>query len=147
MSEPREFWIRKGTNGFSYETFGDNPGETIRSLSNGDQFYDAVVSIDGGLHVIEKSAYDAILVENKKLRSQLAGVDEIVSMENEIDAYKKAKAENDERFQLEIEELKLDLQECRRNNSLEIARACHADEYIKELKAQLAKYAKGDGIA
>ena len=56
-----EYWIRKGTNDFSYEIFGEGD-EIVKSLSKGDQFYDAIVTepIEGGIHVIEYSEYQRV---------------------------------------------------------------------------------------
>lgn len=60
MCKPKEYWIRKGTNDFTYEFEDDNDiTKTVKSLSQGDQFYDAVVDyeIEGGIHVIEYKEY------------------------------------------------------------------------------------------
>lgn len=58
------FWIRKGTNNFTYEFLNDDLSVTT-SLSRGDQFYDAIVDyeIEGGLHVVEYESYKKDLKE------------------------------------------------------------------------------------
>lgn len=69
MNKPKEYWIRKGTNRFTYEVGDDaDPEGVIRRLALGDQFYDAVVEtpINGGVHVIEKAAYDRVLTALKQ---------------------------------------------------------------------------------
>lgn len=65
----KEYWIRQGTNNFTYE-FWDEPGEEpIESLEKGDQFYDVVFSrpIKGGMHVVQIEAYNEIQAKLERL--------------------------------------------------------------------------------
>lgn len=55
----KEFWIKRGTNKFDYSFF--DPEYEV-SFDRGDQFYDKILEYPakGGVHVIEKKAYDEL---------------------------------------------------------------------------------------
>ena len=84
----REFWIRQGTNGFTYEyDVSVDSLDTIKSLSRGDQVYDAVVTepIEGGIHTIEFSAYAALLVRCEKAESLVRFIVPYVELQPPLD--------------------------------------------------------------
>lgn len=69
---PQEFWIYKGSSGFCSELIMDEECETfVRQKPDG--FYDIVSdrdTIEGGVKVIEHSAYQALKEEDERLRSE-----------------------------------------------------------------------------
>lgn len=69
----KQYWIRKGTNNFSYEYYDFDANISTVDLSRGDQFYDAILEKPalGATHVIDYQSYQALLVEAKKLRALL----------------------------------------------------------------------------
>lgn len=69
----KQFWIRKGTNNFSYEYYDFDANISTVDLSRGDQFYDAILEKPalGATHVIDYQSYHALLVEAKRLRDKL----------------------------------------------------------------------------
>ena len=63
MSKPKEYWIRQGTNGFSYKVLDEDTfGEIGLDLGVGDCFYDSVITepAKNSIHVIEYSAYEKL---------------------------------------------------------------------------------------
>lgn len=69
----REFWIYKGTSNFCNELWlDDNCENYIKARPEG--FYDCISladTIEGGIHVIEHSAYQALKLENERLEKEL----------------------------------------------------------------------------
>lgn len=74
VSAPREWWIFKGnSNFFSQLEYDVDTDSDIKSKTDG--FYDVVSvqdTIDGGIHVIEKSAYDTLKAEKECYRNLLS---------------------------------------------------------------------------
>lgn len=65
MSEPKEWWIKPGSCNFGssleYDYKSDDPEQMKKN--SGDGFYHLISELDtieDGIHVIEKSAYDAL---------------------------------------------------------------------------------------
>lgn len=72
----RRWWISKGSSNFCNELIESVADDNSESLAKHkpDDFYDLVSTkdtIEGGIHVIEKSAYDTLLAENKRLEADL----------------------------------------------------------------------------
>lgn len=99
--------------------------DTLTAVPRGDDPYDQYANM---ITVIEKSAYDRLKAENERLKKLLGEPGEgnryrRLLMENErlkaqVEAYKKAKEENDERFQLQIGELRLEVERLKAENEL-----------------------------
>jgi hypothetical protein len=89
LKSPREFWIFKGTSchGDHFEYCLEDD-QQIKTKPCG--FYDLVSandSIEGGIHVIEKSAYDALL---KVTQEQEAEIEELkIRLEDREQEYDK----------------------------------------------------------
>ena len=68
----KEYWIRKGTNKWSYK-YSDENDDEVESLLKGDQYYDAIVdhAVEGGTHVIEYSEYEKLRMAAKALEDAL----------------------------------------------------------------------------
>lgn len=58
----REFWIRRGTNKWSYKVYQED-GSEICMLDHGDDYYDKISTekANGGIHTIEYSAVKDLL--------------------------------------------------------------------------------------
>jgi len=83
MSEqkPREFWIFKGTSNHCSELNWDFDTDKMVKCRP-DEFYDIVSTkdtIEGGIHVIEYSAYQALEKENYRLKSEIEELDKSTS--------------------------------------------------------------------
>lgn len=71
--KPKEFWISKGNSKFCSDLFYDYESDSYVKCSP-DGFYDVISekdTIEGGIHVIEHSAYQALKEENERLREAL----------------------------------------------------------------------------
>ena len=73
MSKPKEYWIRQGTNGFSYKVLDEDTfGEIGLDLGVGDCFYDSVITepAKNSIHVIEYSAYEKLQEDYNYIRRE-----------------------------------------------------------------------------
>jgi len=72
-TEAREFWVYKGRSNFCQELIMDSDYETmVKQKPEG--FYDVVSTkdtVEGGIHVIEYSAYQKLREENEALKTAL----------------------------------------------------------------------------
>lgn len=84
----REFWIFKGRSGFADEMALNDDCNEVRNQPEG--FYDLVSesdSIEGGIHVIEKSAYDELLALAEEMYKCLDLFTEDLDLEFELFEY------------------------------------------------------------